>query len=86
MNDTKKQKPKITNTTPIKVKLEKGKMYGFCTCGYTLKSPFCDSAHKEQAPEYKSLKFTAIKDGDAWLCQCKLTKTPPFCDGSHKKL
>ena len=71
---------------PIKVNLEKGKLYSFCTCGYSQKQPFCDGAHRENAPEFKSFKFEADKDGEAWLCQCKQTHGVPFCDGTHKDL
>lgn len=78
--------PKIYAKAPIKVTLEKGKLYSFCTCGYSATSPFCDGAHKTQDIGLKSLKFEAEKDGDAWLCQCKQTKNPPFCDGCHKDL
>lgn len=76
-------KAHIQATEPIKVTLEKGKQYGFCTCGYTATSPFCDSAHREKAPEFKSIKFCAIDNRDVWLCQCKQSKDLPFCDGSH---
>jgi len=77
---------KTTNKYPVKVTLEKGKTYTYCTCGYSQKQPFCDGAHRENAPELKSFKFEAEKDGEAWLCQCKETKNSPFCDGTHKEL
>ena len=79
-------KPKIYAKDPIKVELKKGQWYGYCTCGYSESSPFCDSAHREHAPDMKSSKFSAVYDQTAWICQCKQTKTPPFCDGSHKEL
>jgi len=78
--------PKIHAKSPIKVTLEKEKLYSFCTCGYSEKSPFCDGAHKTKAPEFKSFKFTVEENKDVWLCQCKNTKNMPFCDGSHKDL
>lgn len=71
---------------PVKVTLEKGKMYAFCTCGHSDIQPFCNGTHREKAPDYKSFKFEAEKDGDVWLCQCKETDGVPFCDGSHSKL
>lgn len=79
-------KPHIYKIEPIKITLEKGKQYGFCTCGYTTTSPFCDGEHKEKAPEFKSIKFCAIENFDAWFCQCKNSKNSPFCDGTHKGL
>ena len=78
--------PRIAAKEPAKVTLEKGKKYAFCTCGHSEIQPFCDGAHREKAPEFKSYKFEAEKDGDVWLCQCKQTKGTPFCDGSHNKI
>ncbi|HPD82266.1 MAG: CDGSH iron-sulfur domain-containing protein [Alphaproteobacteria bacterium] len=78
--------PKIADSIPAKATLEKGKLYSFCTCGHSEKQPFCDGAHREKAPEFKSFKFEAEKDGDVWLCQCKQTHNTPFCDGTHKEL
>lgn len=77
---------KIAAKEPVKVTLEKGKMYAFCACGHSDKQPFCDGSHHEQAPEFKSFKFEAEKYGDVWLCQCKQTQSVPLCDGTHKKL
>ncbi|NCO04161.1 MAG: CDGSH iron-sulfur domain-containing protein [Alphaproteobacteria bacterium] len=77
---------KIAAKYPVEVELEKGKLYSFCTCGHSSKQPFCDGAHREKAPDYKSFKFEAEKDGKVWLCQCKQTGGQPFCDGAHKKL
>lgn len=79
-------KPKIYAKAPAKVILEKGKNYCFCTCGHSEIQPFCDGAHREKAPEFKSFHFTAEKDGEAYLCQCKATKNQPFCDGAHNDL
>ena len=78
--------PKIAAPNPIKVTLEKGKKYAFCTCGYSETQPFCDGAHRDNAPDFKSYKFEAEEDGDVWLCQCKQTENQPFCDGKHKEL
>lgn len=77
---------KIAAKEPAKVTLEKGRMYAFCACGHSEKQPFCDGSHREKAPEFKSFKFEAEKDGEVYLCQCKQTKGQPFCDGSHNDL
>lgn len=76
--------PHIPAKTPIKVALEAGKTYFFCTCGHSTNQPFCDGSHKGTgfAPE----PFESEKDGDAFLCQCKHTGNVPFCDSSHSKL
>ena len=67
---------------PIKVELEAGKNYAWCTCGHGDAQPFCNGSHraKEATP---SLKFSVEEDKTAFLCTCKLTKNPPYCDGSH---
>ena len=76
--------PKIADTRPVAVELEKGKKYFWCTCGYSKNQPFCDGSHK--GTEFQPLQVTAEKDGKAFLCQCKLTSNPPFCDGTHKSI
>lgn len=76
--------PVAAGKAPIKVSLEAGKDYWWCTCGRSAKQPFCDGAHK--AVGMAPLKYTAQKDGDHWLCACKATKNSPLCDGTHKAL
>ncbi len=78
--------PKIVAKYPVKVKLEKDKLYHFCTCGYSSKHPFCDGTHREEAPDMKSHPFEIKEDGEFYLCQCKATKNVPFCDGTHNDL
>jgi CDGSH-type Zn-finger protein len=76
--------PHIAAKAPVKVALEAGKDYWYCTCGLSANQPFCDGSHKGTSLAPK--KFTAEKDGDAWLCRCKHTANAPYCDGSHKSL
>jgi len=76
--------PHIAAKAPVKVVLEHGKDYWFCTCGLSANQPFCDGSHKGST--FSPKKFTAEKSGDAWLCQCKHTNNAPYCDGSHKAL
>lgn len=78
---------KITACEPVLVKLEAGKVYSWCSCGLSLKQPFCDSLHKTiEGMPFRSIKIQFEKEEEVWLCQCKQTKTPPFCDDSHKGL
>ena len=77
--------PKCAGKNPIEFTVEKGRAYGWCTCGLTATQPLCDGAHKN-GTTFKSLKFSALETGTMWLCNCKQTKTPPFCDGSHNAL
>lgn len=76
--------PHIPAKVPVKVSLEAGKKYFFCTCGHSASQPFCDGSHK--GTDFAPKPFTAEKDGDAFLCQCKHTGNAPFCDGSHSGL
>jgi CDGSH-type Zn-finger protein len=91
-----KDLPRIAATEPIMVKVETNKIYAWCTCGLSLKQPFCDGAHKKIEPTinelgesimpYKSLKVEFTEEKEVWFCQCKHTKNPPYCDGSHNAL
>lgn len=49
-----------------KIILNKGMKYSICTCGASLKIPFCDESHKKLNEEkncsYKSLKITPEED------------------------
>jgi len=76
--------PQIAAKNPAPVELEAGKDYWYCSCGASGSQPFCDGSHK--GTEFSPQKFTAEKDGTAYLCQCKHTGNAPFCDGSHKDL
>ena len=77
-------KPVIAGRAPIKVELEAGKKYAFCTCGLAESQPFCDGKHK--GTSFVPNVFTAEESGDAWFCACKHTGNEPRCDGSHKNL
>ncbi|MCX7868386.1 MAG: CDGSH iron-sulfur domain-containing protein [Terrimicrobiaceae bacterium] len=68
----------------MKIPVEAGKDYWWCTCGHSTSQPFCDGSHKGLG--FAPKKFTPVESGDVWLCQCKHTANPPFCDGSHKSL
>lgn len=76
--------PKVAAKVPVKVELEKGKKYAWCTCGLSDKQPYCNGAHK--GTEFRPLVFVAEETKTAHLCQCKATKNPGFCDGAHKAL
>ena len=79
--------PRITKCEPIGITVEPGKVYSWCTCGLTLKTPFCDSSHKQiEGLPYRSIKVQFDKAEEIWFCQCKHTKTPPFCDSTHHTL
>jgi CDGSH iron-sulfur domain-containing protein 3 len=91
-----KNLPHVAADHPTMVKVVPGKIYAWCTCGFSAKQPFCDGTHKRIEPitneqaeavlPYTSLKIEFDKEEEVWFCQCKQTKTPPFCDGSHKAI
>ena len=77
--------PKIAGTSPIKVAMEEGKKYAWCTCGLSDKQPFCNGAHKGSDYRPNVMACTAAKT--VHFCTCKQTKNPNgFCDGAHKAL
>uniref|UniRef100_A0A914VGC7 Iron-binding zinc finger CDGSH type domain-containing protein n=1 Tax=Plectus sambesii TaxID=2011161 RepID=A0A914VGC7_9BILA len=72
---------------PVKVHLEKGKTYKWCSCGNSANQPWCDNSHKRQGvTNLRPVEFVAEKDCDKWMCMCKQTDTRPFCDSTHKKV
>ena len=72
---------KRAGNSPIGIYVLEGKSYFWCTCGLSLKQPFCDGSHKDTA--YKPLLFKADQSKKIFFCTCKLTNDPPICDGSH---
>lgn len=78
------ESPVVAAKAPIKVAVEAGKDYWWCSCGKSSKQPFCDGSHK--GGSFTPQKWTAEKDGDAWFCACKASGKAPLCDGSHKAL
>ena len=65
----------------IGIDVVEGKSYFWCTCGKSLKQPFCDGSHKET--EFSPLVFKAEQSKKVFFCTCKQTKDQPLCDGSH---
>jgi len=69
---------------PVKVKLEAGKNYAWCTCGKSKRLPFCDGNHSDTG--MSPLIFKVDETKEYWLCACQHTNKPPFCDSSHKHI
>ncbi|MDX1808551.1 MAG: CDGSH iron-sulfur domain-containing protein [Sulfurospirillaceae bacterium] len=67
---------------PVKVSLEAGKNYYFCTCGKSTDGVLCSGAHK--GSEFTPTIFSVEESKDYHLCACKKSANVPFCDGSHK--
>lgn len=68
---------------PVKVYLEKGKTYFFCTCGNSKNGVICDKSHK--GSEFKPKEFIATRSNDSYLCLCKKSSCTPYCDGTHAR-
>jgi CDGSH iron-sulfur domain-containing protein 3 len=79
--------PKMQDFEPIRILVEPDKTYSWCSCGLTLKAPFCDSTHKNiEGMPFRSVKVRFDKAQEILFCQCKQTRTPPFCDNACGKL
>ncbi|CAH8600138.1 unnamed protein product [Schistosoma turkestanicum] len=69
--------------------IEPGRKYFWCSCGLSLKQPWCDGSHKPT--QFKPIQWIAPSNvntgGSVYaFCQCKQTKTAPLCDGTHKSI
>ena len=76
--------PVIAQKSSIRVSVEAGKTYYWCSCGKSATQPFCNGAHK--GSEFSPTPYTAEKDGPVHFCGCKHGKNGVLCDGSHKSL
>ena len=75
--------PKVPQKSPIKMVVEAGKTYYWCSCGESSNQPFCDGSHK--GTDITPQVFTVEDTKTYYLCNCKSTGNGPFCDGSHNK-
>ncbi|MDP4840312.1 MAG: CDGSH iron-sulfur domain-containing protein, partial [Alphaproteobacteria bacterium] len=48
------------SNAPYAVDVEEGKLYSWCTCGFSQKKHFCDGSNRYKT-EKRSLKWTAPK-------------------------
>lgn len=78
------KEPKVAGTSPIRVELEAGKTYAWCSCGESTNQPYCDGSHK--GSDFTPFVFTAEVSKPCGMCTCKKTKNDYACDGSHKSL
>ena len=75
--------PKIAQRFPFVIDEACGKK-AFCTCGLSLKQPYCDGSHKGTGFTPEIIELSENKKV-AW-CGCKRSGKGAFCDGSHKNL
>lgn len=80
------EKAKIAGTSPIKVSVEEGKKYAWCSCGLSENQPFCDGKHKADG-NFTPNMYIATESKDVHFCTCKLTsREDGLCNGAHKTL
>ncbi len=70
-------------SNPVKVNLESGKKYHFCTCGKSEDGILCNGSHV--GTDFQPKEFSEGEDKDYYLCASKKSSNIPFCDGSHSK-
>lgn len=83
--------PKVAVKAPVKVDVEAGKKYFWCSCGLSKNQPFCDGAHKEHKGEdgkalMRSVVYEATESKTVYFCGCKHSKNGVLCDGAHNKI
>jgi len=74
--------PKRAGDSPIRIELEAGKKYAWCSCGESTNQPWCDGSHK--GTEFTPTMISVPETKTVSVCTCKVTDNPGFCDGSHK--
>ncbi len=77
-------KPKVAGSSPIRLELEAGKKYFWCSCGESTNQPWCDGSHK--GSDFNPMMITVEETKMYSMCTCKQSDRPQFCDGSHKAL
>lgn len=76
--------PKSVIKHSIKIQVEKGKIYYWCSCGLSSNQPFCNGSHCGTG--FTPIAYTASEDKIVSFCGCKHSKKGPICDGTHRKL
>jgi CDGSH-type Zn-finger protein len=71
---------------PIKIDVEAGKAYFWCSCGLSKTQPFCDGAHAREETGLAPVRWEALESRTVFFCACKKTQGEPLCDGSHARL
>lgn len=69
---------------PMRMEVEAGKEYWWCSCGRSHNQPYCDGSHKGTG--FSPVKVVAEASGLYPFCGCRVSKLGARCDGTHKKL
>ena len=78
------ESPVVAAKAPMKVAVEAGKDYWWCSCGNSKNQPLCDGSHK--GGPFVPVKYSAAESKTVYFCGCKQSANAPLCDGAHKKL
>ncbi len=78
------EKGKVAGTSPMRIELEAGKKYFWCSCGESTNQPWCDGSHK--GSDFSPVMVEVEESRAYSMCTCKQSDRPHFCDGSHKKI
>jgi CDGSH-type Zn-finger protein len=76
--------PKIASKFPSKIEIQEHKSYAWCSCGLSIKQPYCDGKHK--GTEFKPIIIQESDNKSIFFCNCKQTSNSPYCDGTHNNL
>lgn len=73
---------------PFKYHCQEGRVYMWCSCGWSRNQPFCDGTHHNRKLRIsnKPIRWECTETKDYLFCQCKQTKTRPICDSSHTEI
>lgn len=80
---TEEDLPKMPVMHSMKIQVEAGKTYRWCSCGLSANQPFCDDSHIGTG--FQPVLYQASESKIVGFCGCKYTKQPPICDGAHKQ-
>lgn len=76
--------PKIASKSPSKIEIQENTRYAWCSCGLSMKQPYCDGGHKGTG--FKPIIIQESENKTIFLCNCKKTSNSPYCDGTHNNL
>ena len=76
--------PKIVSKSPSKVNVKNDRRYAWCSCGLSMKDPYCDGSHKGTG--FKPVIIKENEERTIFLCSCKKTTNSPYCDGTHNSI
>lgn len=63
--------PIIGGYYPYNMYLERGKIYWYCSCGLTMKGPFCDQKCNTIISRLRPIYFNVSESGYYKICNCK---------------